>query len=76
LVKKVEGILGVNPETPPMPICGVWMTLKPCGSHEKAIFHPRFLGQLGKQVVHHIQLKSHLGRSPSFCKNEFCKNNG
>jgi hypothetical protein len=35
--------LGVNPKTLPEPICGVWMTLKPPGSQEKVIFHPRFL---------------------------------
>jgi hypothetical protein len=35
-----------------------------------------FLGQLGGQVVHHIQLKNHFGMSPSFCKNEFLQKNG
>jgi hypothetical protein len=59
----------LNPYTPPAPICGIWMTLKPPESQEKMIFHPRFLWKLGKQVVHHIQLKNHFGRSPSFCKN-------
>jgi hypothetical protein len=49
------------------------MTLMPPGKQEKAIFHSRFLGQLGRQVVHHIQLENHFGRSPSFRKNEFCK---
>jgi hypothetical protein len=33
----------------------------------------RFLRELGRLVVHHIQLTNHFGRSPSFCKNEFCK---
>jgi hypothetical protein len=37
------------------------------------IFHPRLFGHLGRQVVHHMQLKNHFGRPPSFCKNEFCK---
>jgi hypothetical protein len=63
----------VNYQTLPAPICGVWMTLKPPVSQEEVIFHPRFLGQLGRQAVHHIQLKNHFGRSPSFCKNEFCR---
>jgi hypothetical protein len=63
----------VNPQMPPAPICGVWKTLKPPITQEEVIFHPRFLGQLGRQALHHIQLKNHFGRSPSFYKNEFCK---
>jgi hypothetical protein len=64
--------VGFNPKTPPTPICHVWMTLKLPRSQEKVIFYP-ILGQLGKEVVHHIQLKNHFERSPSFCKNEFYK---
>jgi hypothetical protein len=61
----------------PKPICGIWMTLKlPRSQKKKAIFHPRFLEQLGRQVVHHIQLKNHFGKSPFFCKNGYCKKNG
>jgi hypothetical protein len=70
-----QGILGVNPKTPLSPICGIWMTLKPPGSQEKVIFHPTFLEQLGRQVVHYIQVKNHFGKSPSFYKDEFYKKN-
>jgi hypothetical protein len=63
----------LNPETPPTPICGVWMTLKPPGSQEKVIFHPRFLGQLGRQVVHHIELNTTLGGLPLSVRMSFTK---
>jgi hypothetical protein len=39
----------------------------------KSDSHKRSLVELGRQVLHHIQLKYHYGRSFSFRKNEFCK---
>jgi hypothetical protein len=40
---------------------------------DKAIFHSSIFGHLDRQIVHHIQLKIHFGRSPSSHKNKFCK---
>jgi hypothetical protein len=37
-------------------------------------FHLSFLGQLLRQLMHHIPLKNLFGMSFSFHKNEFCKN--
>jgi hypothetical protein len=36
----------------------------------------KILGQLSRQVVHHLQLKNHFGMFPSFYTNEFCQKNG
>jgi hypothetical protein len=44
LVKKTEGILGVNRETPTTPFCGVWMIVNLLGRKTKAISHSMIFG--------------------------------
>jgi hypothetical protein len=62
-----------NLQMPLAPNYGIWMILKPSGRQEKMIFHPRFVGQLGKQAMYHIQLKNYFERSHFYKKMSFAK---